>query len=650
LNDVKLQILLTAQEQTRAAFDAVNKRMTGMASAANLLKGAFAGMLAGVSIGAVVSGINQVADAASNMQETVSKINTLFGGAQGAVLEEWASGAAKSMGLAKQEALDAVGTMGNMFLQLGANTQKASDLSTGMVDLSADIASFHNVAGGANEVLGAMQAAFRGEYDALQRYIPTINAAAVEQAALAETGKKSAKELTNLEKAMAAYTIITRDAGAATGDFERTSEGLANQQRTLESHLANITARIGTGVVPGYTSAAGALNDWIEKNDEFSRQIDTLTTGLRAVGDAVAFVARHSDKVMKMFEIMTHSTLGPLKSAIDLYGAMNDTGQDERYGPRTIKIGAGTPVFDPAKTGGGTGGVVPDPNEVAKSIEKIDDMLTSFFDDLDERYQSLDQFVTHEFIDVDRLEVQIGRADDLLKDFFDDLDKYQAESRTAQAGNVITFELDTWFGDLDKAEDKLRKTSSAMVDLSQHTAELMQDNLSSLFLDTWRDDLDSFKDYFARIFESLQKIVSDSLAQMGAEWISSGIKSGASGLSSFLSGLLGGAGASTAYTPGAYGMANGGVIAEHVVGVGLRSGRSYEFGEGGSSEVVLPMRSGSSQAQGSSGGGVALTINVQAIDAQSGMDFLRRNGAGVAAALVNEMKHSYELSRLLKAT
>ena len=46
-----------------------------------------------------------------------------------------------------------------------------------------------------------MSSAFRGEYDALQRYIPSITDAAIKQAAMAATGKTNEKSLTEQEKA-----------------------------------------------------------------------------------------------------------------------------------------------------------------------------------------------------------------------------------------------------------------------------------------------------------------------------------------------------------------------------------------------------------------------------------------------------------------
>ena len=57
-------------------------------------------------------------------------------------------------------------------------------------------------------------------------------------------------ELTAAQKAQAAYALIMEQTTTAQGDFERTSEGLANQQRILRARLADSGAELGTQLLP----------------------------------------------------------------------------------------------------------------------------------------------------------------------------------------------------------------------------------------------------------------------------------------------------------------------------------------------------------------------------------------------------------------
>jgi hypothetical protein len=61
------------------------------------------------------------------------------------------------------------------------------------------------------EVVDGMSSAFRGEFDSLQRVIPAISAATIEQKALEMSGKASTAELTAQEKALAAEAVILQE-------------------------------------------------------------------------------------------------------------------------------------------------------------------------------------------------------------------------------------------------------------------------------------------------------------------------------------------------------------------------------------------------------------------------------------------------------
>lgn len=184
---------------------------------------------------------------ASDVEESFSKVNTIFG-KSGGEIDKWAKGAATNIGLSRGAALDAAGTFGNMFTQLGIGVKDAGDMSLGMVDLAADFASFHNA--DISEVIAAQSAAFRGEYDSLQRFLPLINAANVEQKALAMTGKKATAELTAQEKALAVERLMLQGAGEAAGDFARTSDGMANQLRILKAEGENFMVTVGSALMP----------------------------------------------------------------------------------------------------------------------------------------------------------------------------------------------------------------------------------------------------------------------------------------------------------------------------------------------------------------------------------------------------------------
>lgn len=201
----------------------------------------------GAALGVVGIGLFKVTSKASDLNETISKTRAIFGKSADGILE-WSKSANRSLGLTRNEALSAVSGFGDLFQQLKIAPKSVQPMSQGLTTLAADLASFSNA--DITDVIDAQSAAFRGEYDSLQRFIPNINAARVEQEALRQTHKKSASDLTAAEKAMATYAIMMKDTTRAQGDFQRTSGGMANQQRILKAQWEELQTTIGQKFLP----------------------------------------------------------------------------------------------------------------------------------------------------------------------------------------------------------------------------------------------------------------------------------------------------------------------------------------------------------------------------------------------------------------
>lgn len=210
----------------------------------------------------------------------MSKTNTVFGTASKTIVA-WSKTTSTSFGISQQAALEATSSIGNMFIQMGEGADRAATLSIEMVQLAADLASFHNAAGGTVGVLQDMQSAFRGEFDPIQKYIPLINAATVEQVAMSQSGKEATKQLTALDKALAVQTLILRGAGVAAGDFARTIGGIANQERILAARREDALARIGQAFAPIYLTILQGINSVIDQVLPYGEGIvRSLATGM----------------------------------------------------------------------------------------------------------------------------------------------------------------------------------------------------------------------------------------------------------------------------------------------------------------------------------------------------------------------------------
>lgn len=242
-------------DMAQAGADAGQSLKSSLTNAAKGAAKAFGAAFAAVK---VKDFLGDAISAATDLQESLSKSNTVFG-TSAVAISSWAENTATSIGLSRREALDAAGAFGNMFSQLGFGANQTADMSKQIVALAADFASFHNA--DITDVITAQQAAFRGEYDSLQRFLPVMNAATIEQEALRQTGKKTTNQLTAQEKALAAYTLMFSGAGDAMGDFARTSESAANQQRILSAEWTNAKTELGENLLPIMKSVVGFIND-----------------------------------------------------------------------------------------------------------------------------------------------------------------------------------------------------------------------------------------------------------------------------------------------------------------------------------------------------------------------------------------------------
>jgi len=234
---------------TRGAGENIGKKVFGG------IIGAWAALGAAEKIGEFFTGS---ITGASDLNETLSKSSTIFGD-QAGMIESWGDTASRTVGLSKEAAIAAAAGFGDMFTQIGFTGDAAAQMSQNVVQAAADLGSFSNLE--TADVADRISAAFRGEYDSLQAVIPNINAARVESEALAATGKKTAGELTAQEKATAVLAIVQKDGARAMGDFAKTSDGAANQQKILTAQMEDQQAKLGGLLLPAWSGFLGLLND-----------------------------------------------------------------------------------------------------------------------------------------------------------------------------------------------------------------------------------------------------------------------------------------------------------------------------------------------------------------------------------------------------
>ena len=184
---------------------------------------------------------------ATDLDETKNKVNVVFGSMSKDVLE-WSTTSATALGQSQEQALAAAATYGNLFISLGLGQNDAADMSMSLVQLASDMASFNNA--DPSDVLDALRSGLSGEVEPLKRFGIAMNETVLKQKAMALGMGDNIQALTEAQKLQLRYAIIMDQTSLAQGDFARTSEGLANQQRILKAQFVDAAAALGTQLLP----------------------------------------------------------------------------------------------------------------------------------------------------------------------------------------------------------------------------------------------------------------------------------------------------------------------------------------------------------------------------------------------------------------
>lgn len=230
--------------------------------------------------------MKKAVDAASDLEENAGKVGQVFRD-QAAGIMAWSENASSAFGQSRNDALSAAGTFGNLFDAMGMTTGVSADMSTKLVELAADLASFNNTS--VEDAIGAIGSALRGEAEPMRRYGVLLNEATLKAQALASGLHDGKGALDPATKALAAYGVILDKTAVAQGDFERTGDGLANSQRTIKAEFEDLSTSIGEKLLPNVQEFANYLKDLdFERTADQVKGLVDVFTGL---GKAIAWAA-----------------------------------------------------------------------------------------------------------------------------------------------------------------------------------------------------------------------------------------------------------------------------------------------------------------------------------------------------------------------
>jgi len=258
---IKISILANAQPAV-AGMHQVEESARGMGSKlggiGSSIKGVFAGLGAAFAVDKIAEGFKTVVDEAASLSAAIGTTKSIFGSSANDMIA-WGKTASTTLGLSQSEALNATKVFGGFFTGVGMGTKEAAGMSKNWTTMAANMAAFGDIP--VAESLDAVKSALIGEYDPIQKLIPTISAASLQQKAMELSGKKNAKALTDQDKAAALNAIMMDSMANKVGAAERKQGGYAVQMDKLKAQMKNAAGAIGSVFLPALTGAMSFIND-----------------------------------------------------------------------------------------------------------------------------------------------------------------------------------------------------------------------------------------------------------------------------------------------------------------------------------------------------------------------------------------------------
>lgn len=253
---------------------------------------------AAFSVRAIVNFSKECLKLGSDLAEVQNVVDVTFGSMSSKV-NEFAKNAMTSFGMSEKVAKDYMGQFGAMSKAFGNTEQMAYDQAAALTGLAGDVASFYNMS--TDEAFTKLKAVYTGETEALKSLGVVMTQAALDEYAMAQGYGKTTKAMTEQEKVALRLAFVTDRLSGASGDFERTAGGWANQTRVLSLRFEALKATIGQGLINALLPVIRVLNSILERlqvvADAFSNFMATLFGNAGSTSSAISSAASGSEAI-----------------------------------------------------------------------------------------------------------------------------------------------------------------------------------------------------------------------------------------------------------------------------------------------------------------------------------------------------------------
>jgi hypothetical protein len=393
----ELQIKFTAQMGgLQSDLNGVKKQLNGMTASVNSTSNSFVGLARAAKLfisAVVVRGMVKVGQESIKMANEVVESESLFTVSMKGMADSaraWSEELSASLGLNAYNLRRNVGTFNTMFMSMGLGEKAAYDMSTSLVQLAEDMASFYNV--DPEEMFTKLRAGITGETEPLKRLGIMVDENTTKQYALSEGISKTGKNLTQTEKLMARYAAIMAQTANAQGDLARTINSPVNQIRLLNNQLDQAKIALGQAFMPIQAAVLPILNSLAKAATIAAQALAYLMGSLGGYGGVGVFANKAAAEGANTNKELTDSLNDSAKAYKKAGGAAKKAAKDANVGLKAFdEINKLTD--EKTKAGGGIDEIdVPDitpANGYAEALQVISDKVRAAAEDIKKFWEGL---------------------------------------------------------------------------------------------------------------------------------------------------------------------------------------------------------------------------------------------------------------------
>ena len=273
-------------EAAREQMRTMRNEMDGVQGAATQTGSILEGAL-GHALGDILAGVTQAAietafafateglELASSMEEIQNVVDTTFGESTASKINAWAKTTKNSYGIGVLSAKNYASTMGSFLKGMGIGEDQLYSMSTALVGLAGDMASFKNI--DTETAFKKIISGMTGEMEPLKEFGIIMSEANLKSHALAMGIEGDWAKLDSATKTQVRFNYLMQQTSDMHGDFSKTSESYANQLRLMQENIDQLKLSIGESLLPVMTQLVNWFNALFGSQEDAGKSMEGIT-------------------------------------------------------------------------------------------------------------------------------------------------------------------------------------------------------------------------------------------------------------------------------------------------------------------------------------------------------------------------------------